>query len=74
MIRNKINNNIIMKQLIGISIIASLLFSACTGGDMIEVIQPGDGEDNNSLTLTYTIPDATVGTRSDVSYVEATGT
>nr|DAU81555.1 MAG TPA: putative cell adhesion protein [Caudoviricetes sp.] len=74
MIRNKINNNIIMKQLIGISIIASLLFSACTGGDMIEVIQPGDGEDNNTLTLTYTIPDATVGTRSDVSYVEATGT
>ena len=63
-----------MKQLIGISIIASLLFSACTGGDMIEVIQPGDGEDNNTLTLTYTIPDATVGTRSDVSYVEATGT
>lgn len=69
-----------MKQLIGISIIASLIFSACTGGDLIEVIQPGGSEGNNALTLTYTIPDATVGTRSgaatrsDVSYVEAIGT
>lgn len=63
-----------MKQLIGISIIASLIFSACTGGDMIEVVQPGGDEDNNVLTLTYTIPDATTGTRADLSYVEATGT
>ena len=70
-----------MKQLIGISIIASLIFSACAGGDIIEVVQPGGGEDSNVLTLTYTIPDATAGTRAssagtraDVSYVEATGT
>lgn len=69
-----------MKQLIGISIIASLIFSSCTGGDLIEVIQPGGSEGNNALTLTYTIPDAIVGTRSgaatraDVSYVEAIGT
>ena len=63
-----------MKQFIGISIIASFIFSACTGGDTIEVVQPGDGEDTNVLTLTYTIPDATTGTRADLSYVEATGT
>ena len=63
-----------MKQFIGISIIASFIFSACTGGDIIEVVQPGDGEDTNVLTLTYTIPDATTGTRADLSYVEATGT
>lgn len=69
-----------MKQFIGISIIASLIFSACTGGDILEVVQPGGGEDNNVLTLTYTIPDATTGirsggaTRADLSYVEATGT
>ncbi len=69
-----------MKQFIGIVTIASLIFSACTGGDMIEVVQPVGGEDNNALTLTYTIPDVTVGTtraatstRADASYVEATG-
>lgn len=74
-----------MKQLIGISIIASLILSACTSGDAIEVVQPS-GEDARVLTLTYTIPDATTGTRAeagtrndastraDVSYVESTGT
>lgn len=68
-----------MKQLIGISIIASLILSACTSGDAIEVVQPS-GEDARVLTLTYTIPDATTGTRNDaatradVSYVESTGT
>lgn len=66
-----------MKQLIGISIIATLIFSACTKGED-EGTQAG-GEDTNVLTLTYTIPDATAGTRADagtpadVTYVEATG-
>lgn len=74
-----------MKQLIGIITIASLILSACTSGDVIEVVQPS-GEDARVLTLTYTIPDATTGTRADattrndaatradVSYVESTGT
>lgn len=74
-----------MKQLIGIITIASLILSACTSGDAIEVVQPS-GEDARVLTLTYTIPDATTGTRAeagtrndaatraDVSYVESTGT
>lgn len=68
-----------MKHFIGIITIATLLFSACTKGEEVEGTQAG-GEDTNVLTLTYTIPDATVGTRADAdtpadaTYVEATGT
>lgn len=78
MIRNKKIKDI-MKHFIGIITIATLLFSACTKGEEVEGTQAG-GEDTNVLTLTYTIPDATVGTRADadtpadVTYVEATGT
>lgn len=53
-------------------ILVSLLFSACTGETMGEM-RP-DGGEGNRLTLTYTIPDATAGTRADAPYVEATGT
>lgn len=66
----------------------TLLFSSCTS-ELIETIWPDSGE-VELLTLTYTIPDATAGTRTgigsptragaststraDVPYVEATGT
>lgn len=40
---------------------------------MVEKVRPGGG-DTDYLTLTYTIPDATSGTRADAPYVEATGT
>lgn len=61
-----------MKQLTGIITLAFFLFCACTGEEPITEIQPG-GEDSNTFTLTYTIPDATIGTRADASYVESTG-
>lgn len=66
-----------MKRFIGIMTITSLFFCGCTSEPMEEV-PPGEGE-GNRLTLTYTIPDATTGTRAGVftraggSYVEATG-
>lgn len=61
-----------MKQLTGIIILASLLFCACTSEEAIGGIQSG-GEDGDVFTLTYTIPDATTGTRADASFVESTG-
>lgn len=64
-----------MKRLIDILIITPLFFCACTS-ETIEELHPGK-DDANKLTLTYTIPDATVGSSTstragDGSYVEAT--
>lgn len=58
-----------MKQLVGVYIVACLCFFSCTSED-VEIVKAGEG--SHTLTLTYTIPDATAATRA-ASFVEATG-